>query len=77
MRPSRSPVRRQWPPVLRSPLRWLVRLHPLQSWLVVMAVILGLTLLRLRWLALAVAIGWTAYAIYTWVRPSLRRRRWR
>jgi hypothetical protein len=76
MRPSRYPVRRQWLPTLMSPVRWLVRLHPLQSWLVVMAVIVGLSLLRLRWLALAVAIGWTAYAIYTWVRPS-RRRRWR
>jgi len=62
---------------LMSPVRRLVRLHPLQSWLVVMAIILGLSLLGLRFLALVVAIGWTSYAIYTWIRPSLRRRRWR
>jgi hypothetical protein len=47
----------------------------LQSWLVVMAVIIGLSWLGLRVLALALAVGWTAYAIYTWVSPSRRRRR--
>jgi hypothetical protein len=47
----------------------------LQSWLVVMAVIIGLSWLGLRVLALVVAVGWTAYAIYTWVSPSRRRRR--
>lgn len=69
-----SPYRRRSP--LRSPIRWLLRLHPLTAWLVVMGVIVGLSLLRLRWLALAVAVTWTGYAIYTWVSPS-RRRRWR
>jgi hypothetical protein len=50
----------------------------MQSWLIVMAVILGLSLIGLRFLALLVALGWTAYAIYTWVSPSWRRRsrRW-
>jgi hypothetical protein len=63
---------------LLSPIRRLVRLHPLQSWLVVMAVIVGLSLLGLRFLALLVAVSWTAYAVYTWVSPSWRRRnrRW-
>jgi hypothetical protein len=59
---------------LLSPIRWLVRLHPLKSWLVVMAVIIGLGWLGLRQVALLVAVGWTAYAIYTWVSPSRRRR---
>jgi hypothetical protein len=63
---------------LLSPIRRLVRLHPLQSWLVVMAVIVGLSLIGLRVLAFLLAIGWTAYAVYTWVSPSWRRRtrRW-
>jgi hypothetical protein len=63
---------------LMSPIRRLVRLHPLQSWLVVMAVIVGLSLIGLRFLAFLLAIGWTAYAVYTWVSPSWRRRtrRW-
>jgi hypothetical protein len=69
-----SPYRRRTRALL-SPIRWLVRLHPLTSWLVVMAVIIALSLLRLRVLALVVAVGWTAYAIYTWVSPSRRRRR--
>lgn len=59
---------------LLAPIRWLVRLNPLKSWLVVMAVIIGLSLLGLRFLALIVAVSWTAYAIYTWVSPSRRRR---
>ena len=75
-RPARSSGRAR---PLRSPLRRLVRLHPLQSWLVVMAVIVGLSLVGLRPLAFLIAIGWTAYAVYTWVSPSVRRRlrRWR
>lgn len=60
--------------LVRRPGRWLVRLHPLQSWLVVMAVIVGLSMLRLRVLALLVAVGWTAYAAYTWLSPAARRR---
>lgn len=59
---------------LGAPVRRLVRLHPLQSWLVVMAVIVGLSLIGLRVLALLVAVGWTAYAVYTWLSPSARRR---
>lgn len=64
---------------ITSPVRWLIRAHPLQSWLVVMAVILGLSMLQLRPLALLIAVGWTGYAVFTWVSPSLRRRlrRWR
>lgn len=63
---------------LLSPIRRLVSLHPLQSWLIVMAVIVGLSLIGLRVLAFLLAIGWTAYAVYTWVSPTLRRRfrRW-
>lgn len=68
---------------LLAPLRWLVRRHPLQSWLVVMAVIVGLSLIGLRVLALLVAVGWTGYAVYTWLSPAARGRvrrrlsRWR
>lgn len=56
-----------------------MRLHPLQSWLVVMAVIVGLSLFGLRPLAFLVAIAWAAYAVSTWLSPSIRRRlrRWR
>ena len=71
-----SPYDRRPRPLTRrllSPIRWLVRLHPLQSWLVVMAVIIGLSWLGFRMLALLVAVGWTAYAVYTWVSPSRRR----
>lgn len=69
------PARRAgWVRRVRRPWRWLVRLHPLQSWLVVMAVIVGLSMLRLRVLALIVAVGWTAYAAYTWLSPGARRR---
>ncbi|HEY8471292.1 MAG TPA: hypothetical protein VIL37_01495 [Natronosporangium sp.] len=67
-----SPYRRRLSRWL-APIRWLTRLHPLTSWLVVMGVIVGLSLLRLRWLALLVAVSWTAYAIYTWIAPA---RRW-
>jgi hypothetical protein len=71
---TRGAARALW-----SPVRWLVRLPPLQSWLVVMAVILGLSLLGLRPLAWLLAVGWTAYAVSTWVSPAVRRRlrRWR
>lgn len=73
-----APYRRSTRTLL-SPIRWLVRLNPLKSWLVVMAVIILLSWLHLRLLALLVAVTWTAYAIYTWVSPSRRRRlrRWR
>jgi hypothetical protein len=59
---------------LPAPLRWLLGLNPLQSWLVVMAIVVGLSLLNLRVLALVVAIAWSAYALFTWFSPSLRRR---
>jgi hypothetical protein len=59
---------------LLSPIRRLVRLHPLQSWLLVMAVIVGLSWIGLRPLALLVAVVWTVYAVYTWLSPSWRRR---
>jgi hypothetical protein len=70
-RPTRSRLALR---TLLAPIRRLVRLHPLQSWLVVMVVILGLSMVGLRFLALLVAVGWTAYAVYTWVSPSGRRR---
>ncbi|QSB17587.1 hypothetical protein JQS43_18660 [Natronosporangium hydrolyticum] len=78
-RPERSgadPARREgMPAAVRRPWHWLTRrLNPLQSWLVVMAVIVGLSLLGLRLLALAVAVAWSAYAVFTWLRPSARRR---
>lgn len=73
MRSTRRPARRG----AVHPLRWLTRLHPLQSWLVVMAVIIGLNLLRLRPLAVVVALAWLGYAAYTWIAPVLRRQRWR
>jgi hypothetical protein len=53
----------------------LVGLHPLTSWLVVMALIVTLSLLRLRVLALVVGGSWTAVAIYNWGSPSPRRQR--
>jgi hypothetical protein len=64
---------------LLAPVRRLIRLNPLQSWLVVMAVIVGLSMIGLRPIALLVAVGWTAFAVYTWLSPSLRQklRRWR
>jgi hypothetical protein len=57
---------------LLAPVRWLQRMHPLQSWLVVMAVIVGLSMLGLRLLALLIAVGWTGYAIFTWLSPRVR-----
>jgi hypothetical protein len=41
-------------------------------WLTVLAVIVVLNMLRLRPLAAAVAIGWLAWCVYTWVRPARR-----
>lgn len=85
MAPSRYPRRRSRSPLLRRagrlarrPFRWLARANPLTSWLVVMAVIVGLTFIGLGRLAVAVALVWTGYAVYTWLRPSIRRRlrRW-
>lgn len=60
--------------MVRSSWRWLARLNPMQSWLVVMGVIVGLSLIGLRLLAVLVAVGWTGYAAYTWFAPSVRRR---
>lgn len=56
-----------------NPLRWLTQLGPLQSWLVVMAVIVGLSMVGLRPLAWLVALAWLGYAAYTWFKPTLRR----
>jgi hypothetical protein len=39
-------------------------------WLTVIAVIIALNALRLRPLAAAVAVGWLAYCLYTWLRPT-------
>jgi len=63
--------------VIRA-LRWLVRLPPLRSWLLVMSVIVGLSLLGLRPVAFLVAVAWSAYAVFTWLSPSVRYRlgRW-
>lgn len=70
-RPARTG---SWSQALRRPWWWLTRrLNPLQSWLVVMGVIVGLSLLGQRVLALLVAVAWTAYAAYTWFAPSVRR----
>jgi hypothetical protein len=69
MHPSRRPP--DQPSV--NPLRWLVNLGPLKSWLVVMAIIIGLNLLGLRLLAWVVALTWLAYAAYTWIAPHIRR----
>jgi hypothetical protein len=43
-------------------------------WLVVLAVIIALSALRLRPLATMVAIGWLGYCVWTWVRPARTRR---
>lgn len=82
MRPSADrgrPPTRNAGQMLLAPVRRLIRLHPLQSWLIVMAVIVGLSMIGLRSLGLLLAVGWTAFAIYTWVSPSIRQRlrRWR
>lgn len=60
--------------VVRAGWRWLTRLHPLHSWLLVMGVILVLSMLGLRLLALAVAVGWTGYALFTWLTPAAQAR---
>lgn len=66
------PARR--PGTMPAPLRWLLRLNPIQSWLVVMAVVLGLSMLGLRPLAVLIAIAWTAFALFTWFSPTIRRK---
>lgn len=71
-RPSR-PSRAGWP-LARAGWRWLTRLHPLHSWLLVMGVILVLGMIGLRPLALVVAIGWTGYAAFTWLSPAVQAR---
>ncbi len=42
-------------------------------WLTVLAVVVTLSALKLRPLAVAVSLGWLAYCVYTWVRPARRR----
>ncbi|HEX8630718.1 MAG TPA: hypothetical protein VF755_21375 [Catenuloplanes sp.] len=42
-------------------------------WLTVLAIVLVLSALRLRPLALAVSVAWLAYCVWTWVRPGRRR----
>jgi hypothetical protein len=42
-------------------------------WLSVLAVIFLLSMLRLRTLATAVAIGWLIYCVYTWIRAARNR----
>jgi hypothetical protein len=42
-------------------------------WLVVLAVIIALSALRLRPLATMVAIGWLGYCVWTWIRPARTR----
>ena len=42
-------------------------------WLTVLAIVLVLSALRLRPLALAVSLAWLAYCVWTWVRPGRRR----
>jgi hypothetical protein len=69
-----QPSRRQPDRPSVNPLRWLVNLGPLKSWLVVMGVIIGLNLVGLRPLAWLVALSWLAYAAYTWIAPPARRR---
>ncbi|WP_199723367.1 hypothetical protein [Micromonospora sp. CV4] len=42
-------------------------------WLAVLAVVLLLSALRLRPLATAVSLGWLAWCVLTWFRPTRRR----
>lgn len=57
-----------------APLRWLLQLNPIQSWLVVMAVVVGLSMIGLRPLAILIAIAWSAFALFTWFSPTIRRK---
>ncbi|MBM7492623.1 hypothetical protein [Micromonospora luteifusca] len=41
-------------------------------WLAVLAVVLLLSMLRQRALATAVSLGWLAWCIWTWLRPTRR-----
>ncbi|GGO02352.1 hypothetical protein [Micromonospora parathelypteridis] len=41
-------------------------------WLTVLAVVLLLSALRQRALATAVSLGWLAWCIWTWFRPTRR-----
>jgi hypothetical protein len=43
--------------------------RPFIPWLTVLAVIVLLNALRLRPLAVALAVGWLVYCVWTWVRP--------
>jgi hypothetical protein len=43
------------------------------SWLLVAAVVVALTALRMRPLATAVAVAWLVWCVYTWVRPARQR----
>ncbi len=42
-------------------------------WLTVLAVVIALSALKLRPLALAVSLAWLAYCVWTWIRPARRR----
>lgn len=42
-------------------------------WLAVLALVLALSALRLRALAMAVSLTWLAYCIWTWFRPTRSR----
>ena len=44
-------------------------------WLTVLAVVLLLSALRMRPLATAVSLGWLAWCVWTWFRPTGRRSR--
>ncbi|MER7168395.1 hypothetical protein ABT336_20300 [Micromonospora sp. NPDC000207] len=43
-------------------------------WLTVLAVVLLLSAMRLRFLAAAVSLTWLAWCVWTWVRPRRPRR---
>jgi hypothetical protein len=42
-------------------------------WLSVLAVVFLLSMLRLRPLAAAVAVGWLIYCVYIWIRAARKR----
>jgi hypothetical protein len=56
------------PPLVRISV-YCCRVKAFIPWLTVLAVIFLLTMLKLRPLATAVAVGWLAYCVWTWVRP--------
>jgi hypothetical protein len=44
----------------------------LVPWLTVLLIVVALNALKLKSLAAAVSLGWLAYCVWTWVRPTRR-----